>query len=455
MEMIRCAIVKGIRVAFVCNRIRLVLQASKRFAQAGIPHGIVQGDNSCNFNAPVLICSIQTVARRGLPTDIGLIVIDEAHATAGSIDYRRFIGQRNRLPMVGLTATPFARGLAKPFPEIGGPLWEELVVAATIRELVDLHFLVDLDIYAPSTPDLSGVHVVAGDYHERELGEAVDKPTLIGDIVENWFKYAANKPTVCFATNIAHSIHIVEQFRGAGVVAEHIDCYTPPDEQNAIMARVAAGETQVISNVAILAEGWDHPACSVMVLARPTKSLIRYIQMAGRVLRPFDGKDRALLLDHSGSSLELGYPTDDLPLILDDGSPRKPSTQDDNEKPELVECPKCHYVKPRKQHECPRCGFAPVRQSEVKTGDGTLTLVGRNGKKKNIPETEMRQFLGEMTGYAASKGFKRGWAYHQFEEKYGKFPQDLGICWADPKPISDLGRGWLTHAAIKRRHSHA
>lgn len=455
IAMIQGAMGKGKRAVFICNRIGLVLQASERFARSGVPHGIIQGDNTRDPGSQVLICSIQTVARRGLPPDVGLAVIDEAHGTAGSIDYRRFMMQRNLVPMVGLSATPFSRGLAKHYDELHGRLWEEMIVAATIRELIDLHYLVDCDIYAPSTPDLSGVRIVAGDYHEKELGEAVDKPKLIGDIVECWFSYAANKPTVIFATNIAHSKHIVEEFLKAGVTAEHIDCYTSLDERDEIMGRVARGETRVISNVAILAEGWDFPGCEVMILARPTRSLIRYIQMAGRVLRPYETKERALILDHSGSALRLGYPTDDLPLVLDDGSPRSPVKNDDNEKPETVECVKCHFVKPRNVHVCPKCGFAPQKQPHVTSGDGELVLLNRNGKTRNVPEAEMRQFLGEMTYYAEAKGYKRGWGYHQFKDKYGVFPQDVGICWAEPREPTDLGLGWLQHAAIKRRYSHA
>lgn len=453
MAMIRGAIARGLRTVFIVNRIGLVQQASVRFAAAGIAHGIIQGDNTRDPQSPVLICSIQTVARRGLPADIGLIVIDEAHGTAGSVDYRRFIAQRNLVPMVGLTATPFSRGLGKTYQEVGGPLWDELVVAATIRELIEQRLLVDVDIYAPSTPDLSGVPVVAGDYHQAKLGEAVDKPDLIGDIVGHWHRYAQGRPTVCFATNIAHSQHIVEAFRADDIRAEHLDCYTPEEERAEILARSQSGETTVLSNVAILAEGWDNPACEVMILARPTKSLIRYIQMSGRILRPFEGKERGLILDHSGSAIELGYPTDDLPLELDTGAPRKPSGAPDADKPELVECASCHFIKPRTCHVCPKCGFAPQKQHEVTTGDGELIRLKRNGR--NIPEAEMRQFLAEMTGYAEAKGYKRGYAYHQFNDKYGVFPKDVGICWADPRPLTDLGQGWLTHRAIKRRHTHA
>ena len=127
-----------------------------------------------------------------------------------------------------------------------------------------------------------------------------------------------------FACSIPHAKHIVETFQAAGVSAEHLDYHHDDDERKEILDRFARGETMVLSNCTLLSEGWDCPACEVMILARPTRSLIRYIQMVGRVLRPSPetGKKMALLLDHSGSTARLGHPCDDLPLELDDGKPK-------------------------------------------------------------------------------------------------------------------------------------
>jgi len=120
------------------------------------------------------------------------------------------------------------------------------------------------------------------------------------------------------------------------------------------------------------AEGWDFPACRTLILARPTKSRIRYLQMVGRVLRTFPGKDRALVLDHSGSVKRLGFPTDDLPLVLNDGKPQKPGASRDKEPPLPKPCPSCKFLKPAKVHTCPKCGFAPERKSDVDVSVGEL-----------------------------------------------------------------------------------
>ena len=128
MEIIRGARRKGKRAAFVANRIELVGQASRRMAAAGIDHGIIQGANSRDVRNDVLVCSIQTLAKRGgFPEGVDLIIIDEAHACAGSLAYRNFIARHSALPIIGLSATPFSRGLGKVHQDIGGQLFEELV----------------------------------------------------------------------------------------------------------------------------------------------------------------------------------------------------------------------------------------------------------------------------------------------------------------------------------------
>lgn len=133
--MIEGALAKGRKVVFIANRKELVRQASRRLAAAGIHHGILQAENSHSLGAKVLVCSIDTVHRRGLPDDVGLIIVDEAHAVAGSVKYRELLFRYNNVPVVGLSATPFSPGLGKHYEQLGGPLFQELVEATTIREL--------------------------------------------------------------------------------------------------------------------------------------------------------------------------------------------------------------------------------------------------------------------------------------------------------------------------------
>jgi superfamily II DNA or RNA helicase len=212
-----------------------------------------------------------------------------------------------------MTATPCrgdGRGL--------GSVFEEIVECPQIETLIELGFLVRTKVYAPSTPDLTGVRVERGDYVESQLAERMDKAKLVGDIVEHWHRLAAGRKTVVFATGVAHSIHIRDEFRRSGVLAEHIHGKTPVEERDAILARLSRGEVDVVCNCAVLCEGWDQPDVSCIVLARPTKHMGLYRQMIGRVLRPAPGKDHALVLDHAGATWQHGLVEEPVVWTLDE-----------------------------------------------------------------------------------------------------------------------------------------
>lgn len=411
---------KGKRVLFLVHRKDLVRQQAERFAKYGIDVGILQGQNTYRPHHDITVGSIQTFSSRknfGWQFNFDLVLIDEAHLCAGSKQYHELFRQWNNLPMIGLSATPFSKGLGK--KHSWGTMFEDLIVVSTIRELVEQGYLVDCEAYAPSTPDLSKVSIVGGEYHQKQLGDAVDQKHLIGDIVTHWTKLARGKQTICFAVNIAHSKHIVDQFRAVGVDAEHIDCHTPEEERLDIIHRFRNGQITVLSNVSILAEGFDAPATEVMILARPTRSLIRYIQMAGRVLRQADRKTTALLLDHSGSLARLGFPTDDLPLELDDGKPKKSEGSRKSEKPKEKVCSSCGYVDKKKRHKCPACGFAPERKADVEVEAGELVKIKRRTAQ------DKQEIYSALKGYADSKGYQSGWIAHKYKELTGVWPRGM------------------------------
>lgn len=453
IDLIRTALGRGNRILFCANRIELVKQTSRRLRASNVDHGIIQGSNTSRVYEPVLVGSIQSLSRRGYP-EADLIIVDEAHGTAGSNAYCKLMEHFKDRFIVGLTATPFAKGMAKAYP--WGVMWEGMIAASTIQKLIDQGFLVDVDIFAPSKPDLSSVRIVAGDYDEHQLGEAVDKPKLVGDIVDHWKRLANNKPTVCFATNINHSKHIVEQFTSNGIPAEHIDCFTKQNDRDAILGRVVSGETKVISNVGVLAEGWDFPACEVLILARPTRSLTRYIQMAGRILRPAEGKTKALILDHSDTCVRLGFPTDDLPLDLDDGKPNRSKNKKagkDKDTPLPIVCPQCSAVVAHKHGKCPRCGYVwPVKKNNVEVKDGDLVKIKKGKVKKgkivSMPTPERERVFSELLGYAAQHNYKSGWAYYKSKELFGSAPRRK----LSAQPPTEGTLKLIKHLQIKNAH---
>jgi superfamily II DNA or RNA helicase len=429
------AATKGKRVIFVVNRVHLVKQASKHLKNIGLTHGIVQSDNTWGTDRNVLVCSVQTLTRRGYP-DADLVIIDEAHGIT-SDTYQRLIEyyRSNNVPIIGLTATPFTKGLGKTF--------QKLVVAATIPELIKLGHLVDCEIYAPPGPDLTNVPIVNGDYEEQSLGKAVDQHDLIADIVDTWLEHSGGLSTILFATNILHSKHCCDEFNSRGIPAEHVDCYTSDDEREAVQQRFDTGVTLVLCNVDVYSEGWDCPRATVMILARPTRKLTRYIQRAGRILRPFPGKTIGLILDHSKTSWEFGYPTDELPLELNTKTPAKKSEPSDKKEKIAKPCPKCHFLIPPGVYPCPKCGFAMQAQNEIEVGEGKLTKLQR---KYLFTPDQLQEFWGGCLFLAEKRGKPRTWAARLYSDITHKWPKGLNEISCNP---NQTVLNFDVHARIK------
>ena len=430
------------KVLFLVHRKDLVKQQWERFAKYQIYPGVLQGANTNRPHSPITVGSIQTFSSRkkfGWVFDFDMIVIDEAHLCGGSEQYQQFIKSHNNLPIIGLTATPFSKGLGKNYD--WGTMFEDLVIVSTIQNLIDRKFLVDCEMYAPSEPDLKGVKIVAGDYHQKQLGQAVNKSELVGDIVDHWFKLADHRQTIVFATNIEHSRSIVEQFKAKGVVAEHLDCYTKEDVRNDTIDRFRNGEINILSNVSLFAEGFDCPQTACMILARPTRSLIRYIQMVGRVLRPAEGKSMALVLDHSGSVARLGFPTDELPLELDNGTAKKKEKAEITQRPPKI-CPRCKAVDKKRMAACPKCGFT----SKVQLPKEHTNQEGNLQKIVKMPQEAKQQIFSALVGYAARKGYQTGWVSHRYKRITGVWPKGLEF---RPGPMPEFVQKIILSEQIK------
>lgn len=447
LSMVISAAKKGTRVMFICNRTQLIKQSSRVFAEAGVTHGILQGENTRDLHEQVLIASIQTIAKRGFPADIGFVVVDEAHFCAGTKQTIDIFRRYNAIPIIGLSATPFSKGLGRIYDF--GPLFHRIVAEVTISDLIEQGFLADCDIYAPSKPDMGGCKLVAGDYTDKDAEERSNTPKLVGDILSHWVKLSYGKQTVVFASSIAHSKHIVSTFQQAGIVSEHIDCYMDAEDRQDILDRFESGEIMVLSNPQLLSEGWDCPSCHTMILARPTKSLIRYIQMVGRVLRPHESKksDRgmfALVLDHSGTVEELGFPTDDFQMVLDNGKPKTAEQKKAEKKEKLPKpCTECHFMKPAGARKCPQCGFMPVFTKDVETEQGELVLLKGN---KRASKMEKQDAYSQLLFVGRMDGRKPGWPAQKYRTMFGVWPRGLNERAIPPTPQM---MAWLKSEQIR------
>jgi len=434
VHIIECSVALGNSILFLAHRRELIVQAWKKLVgctcPVGFDHvtrrhercepdglpissvGILMGkDPRRNPRAVVQVASIDTLRNRTKPP-ADVIIIDETHrALAGT--YQTILAAYPDATVIGLTATPYradGRGL--------GELYQKMAVVASPRELIDLGFLVEPRVFtvpASDLPQLAGIKLKGGDYDADALSAAVDRIGLVGNIVEHWQKRAENRRTVVFAVDVEHSKHIVDRFREAGVAAEHLDGTMASGERDAILARLESGETRVVSNCAVLCEGWDQPSVKCVVLARPTKSLGLHLQQCGRILRPW-GDVGALILDHAGNIIEHGLPQDERELSLD--PPRKKKAGDRG--PSCKTCEDCFAIVPSATLVCPACGAvfptSEEREKAKQEQDGELVEV------RSATIEEKRAAFDELCATARERGYKGGWVFHRYRERFGVSP---------------------------------
>jgi DNA repair protein RadD len=419
---------QGRRVLFLAHRRELITQAYRRLLDVGITEQqvgvIMAADPRRRPGAAVQVASVDTLRNRPKPR-ADVIFVDECHR-AMAASYVHIAAAYPDALHLGLTATPYradGRGL--------GDAYDEIVVVATPRQLIEDGFLVEPRIFTMSPdqmPDLSRVKVDRGDYAAGELDRAMNRQTLVGNIVEHWHEHAAGLRTVTFASSIAHSRHIVERFVAAGVAAEHLDGTTPSIERDAILRRLETAETLVVSNMGVLCEGWDQPSVKCAILARPTKSTGLYLQQAGRILRPWNDH-QAIILDHAGCALEHGLPQDTRRFALHAEKRKRQGKA--GEAPARV-CESCLMVVPLSVRACPNCGTEFQRVELLGEAEGKLVEI--------TPEQRKHLEWERLLSVASERGYKSGWAYHRFREQFDEDPPK-GVQQTAPTPRhSDVER---------------
>jgi superfamily II DNA or RNA helicase len=443
-SIIESARAKGKRVIFTVPAISLVDQTVREFYAEGIRDlGVIQADHPMTDpSKPVQIASIQTLQRRWIP-EADLVLIDEAHRIFEFVGDWMTRDEWIEVPFIGLSATPWTKGL--------GRLYDRLIIAATTSELIEAGFLSNFRVFAPSHPDLTGVKTVAGDYHEGQLSEAMQKCTLTADVVTTWLELGENRPTLCFAVDRLHAKTLQAEFTAQGVRCGYIDANTPPEEREQIRKAFQSGELKVVCNVGVLTTGVDWDVRCV-ILARPTKSEILYTQIIGRGLRTAEGKDDCLVLDHSDTTLRLGFVTDIHHDRLNDGTMAegsKPAGEREPAKPK--ECPSCHYVRAPKVRECPSCGHVAERSTEVETVDGELVdLTSARKANRDTDWAAKVGFIRQLRAYAVSTGKSDGWVAHKYKARFSCWPNDPRVKYAPPAAgVSAEVRSWITAQNIR------
>lgn len=369
--------------AFVVDRVNLVDQTSAVLDRHEIPHGVIQaGHWRWRPYERIQVCSAQTLEKRGFLDKCKLLIVDEAHGirkqTAG------FIQNHPDLKVVGLTATPFTKGLAA--------LYTNLVNVTTTNNLIAQGRLVPLRMYAAKAIDMAGAKVVAGEWAEKEIEERGLK--IVGDVVGEWVDkttkhFGGPVKTIAFSATVDHGEELCRQFNAAGFNFQQVSYRDGNDDTRRALIeefRKADSEIHGLVSCEVFTKGFDVPDIQCGIAARPyRKSFSSHIQQLGRAMRSSPGKTEGLWLCHSGNLLRF---LDDTVDLFENGVRGIDNGERDNKvrkeptakEKERFAC-SCGFVLPAGALMCPACGKERRRLSLVENIDGHMVAINGDEPK--------------------------------------------------------------------------
>ncbi|VAW38890.1 hypothetical protein MNBD_GAMMA01-1296 [hydrothermal vent metagenome] len=443
------------RVFFIVPRVTLLHQTKKVFEEVfGYDCGIIQGGNRVELNKHVQIATIQTLNNRlnsdkmdvyniFRNIDISAVVVDEVH-----LEFKGFKTVMDVWEplMIGLTATPFTKGMGK--------MWQDIVRPVPMAELISDGTLSKYKVVACTPIDRSKLTTMStGEYKDEDVDNEVERIT--GDVFEEWNKSSEMKgrPFLLFAKSIKSCVAIAEHFSRNGVKIGYVHSkMSEEDIQNEINA-FKSGYFIGLASVVMLIEGFDYPDVSAMIMCAPLapsksdpnipNSCNRYVQMAGRGLRAKSDDGYCLIHDHSGNFINYGeyeYIEELFPGLDNGKKVKKVMSPTERKERAVRECFMCGCV--IKTNKCPDCGTETKKPTQFLQAGDLIFEAGEMVELKSVgtretskyrtkslsPELRL-EFAQELKGYVASRREsyipikkEKGFYSHKYKERTGNWP---------------------------------
>ena len=408
----------------MAHRNELVSQMSGHIANRGIPHKIIgskdvvaritrehrdkYGRSFVNPSAPTAVIGVDTLMARQeeyaqWAKQVDRWVLDESHHAIGGVKIDKYgnpikdkngnlifntdpnkwgkaVSMFTNAQGLGVTATPQradGQGLGREYDGV----FDAMFVGPSMRELISREYLADYEIVCPTSDlDTSEAKLSKdGDWSSQSLRKAAKKSHIVGDTVENYIKFASGRSAIVFATDVETAEEMARKFKDAGIAAAQLNGKSNPTIRDKYINDFKNGILKVLVNVDLFDEGFDVPACDVVILARPTASLGKYLQMVGRALRYMPGKV-ALIIDQVSNIVRHGLPDQERVWTLARREKKSKQTPDPDEI-KLRPCAKCEKPYMPFLKNCPWCGaekpLPEPRERSIEIVDGDLILLDR------------------------------------------------------------------------------
>lgn len=442
---------QGMSEVIMAHRNELVSQMSVHVARRGIMHriigssstiaGIIQehraefGRSFVNPDARCAVGSVQTIVSRKAElrqwaAQIDRWTLDEAHHCVGRGEtanqwaqaVEMFVNARG----LGVTACP-QRADGKGLGRHHDGVFDAMVVGPSMRETINMGNLADYEFSIPKSDfDIDeNKRGKDGDYTRPAMREASKKSHIVGDVVAEYLKRASGRRAICFATDVETANDIAARFNAAGVSAASVSAKTDTGVRRDMIRRFKENRMSILVNVDLFDEGFDCPGADVVIMARPTASLNKYLQMAGRAMRIDHANPSkvAMIIDHVSNFKRHMMPDRPRAWTLDRRDKKAKQAPDPDDIP-LTSCRECSRPYERALPACPYCGAEPPlpapgsRTPEQVDGDLALldlaTLAAMREAMTLEAPGDMAERVKHVAGGVAAQGAaNRQMARHQ------------------------------------------
>lgn len=307
----------------------LVLQPSKEILEQNYQKAVDFGFKdigvfSASMNrkdiGKITFATIGTIiSKRELFVDFSHLILDEAHVVNSKggqyEDFISFFGGK----CLGLTATPYrlqsfrdmrteenvvaARLLTRTRPRI----FEEILHITQVEELYNLKFLCPIKYIVNDDYNQDDIksNSTGADFDERALAKYNHDHDLVG-MVASSIRENISKHVLVFMASVDEAWSLQKELNMSGISSAIVSAKTPKKEREQIISDFKSGKIKVVTNCATMTTGFDFPGLDTVILAKPTKSVSLFAQMAGRGIRIAPDKPFARIIDICGNIKKFG-----------------------------------------------------------------------------------------------------------------------------------------------------
>jgi superfamily II DNA or RNA helicase len=434
-----------VRQMFVTHRKVIFDQTAKVLTKAGIAFGCRASGYKANPGAPIQLGMIQSELKRAPKSgyaNINRLIIDEIHCQRGPAFREVFDEYYKRgANIVGLTATPSDLG----------EMIDEVYRVATVPQLIAEGYLCQPQVFGCSQPDARLLERLRRDATGEYLASDVDKiirpQVIFGPVVKHLNRLSPDgRGFVLFAHSVKASIWWAQSMTSHGIPCAHIDgddvwvdgkFYKSDSAKRAeCFQRVTDGDLRGLSNRFVLREGVDCPAIGHAIITCPVGRRASWVQMCGRVLRPYPNREFAIIQDHSGSCNNHPPLDTDAPWDWQSpaGLPEKIhiANMREGEEPEPIICPQCAFQR-MSGDTCPQCGFRYEKHGRfVIQMDGELKYVGgRQFRPRHVQprhgDAERWKKIYWQTVKNGARTAEQAYTYYAVKHNWRWLPRNLRL----------------------------